>query len=919
MTSRARRTGTWLLVPLRHGISLRLLVALALLSTVTSVLLGLGLGRPAWADDADTGTGESGSSSTLDDGAGAGGGSGGGEEPLPQAPADEGDGSGGTGGDDGTGSNDSGQDSPEADPDDEGDGSGGTGGGEVEDTENSDDEEEEDEETAQEEFDRLVREQQEADALNKGVISAFDVRDADGAPVSTYQVYSETGDWDDWDLKVKDFFTQAGFTGTVWVISFTCWLIAWALAFSLAALLFRPVLSIANSLHSNVLVQMGLPSLFLAIAAFVAAWHWMFGSRARGWGEAAAALTVSALAIGALASPPDLLLNERDGVVGQVQQLAIEIASLTVDPPQPPDPNTIQTPEDWEQYEQQQELANRTPGLPDATAEVSRPITDALVDAFIVRPSQLLSYGQTFTGECAEDFASMQVRQRVFEAELDKRMNPDDPVGNFVEGTLRDIPGIGGFLGDWFRERSGADLVGEDTWFEMTVEDEWQEILDRGPIEEFEEECLENAEAAKRASWDKVGGAFFALMAAVIAAIFVLLLVCAFLSAQFWLAVEAILAKLALVIGVLPGIGRSWLVARATEIGRRLMLMVVSVGSLGVFISIITELVNAPEEQIPGGVTTRFIIIDIACVAGLVFRRRLTHAAANVARRTRDRIDRSPFVGDTTGASASSRSGFRSGFGRGGSGLRQVAWLAAGLSTGGGSVAARTVLRAPAKAAVGGAVFTGRTAGVMARGAQIGARGASTAGRAVFTQPGRAQLRNRVQQARGNVGVGLPATVPADAAQLRARIAGLRAAAARRAGSPARPAGRMWVPAGARPTARINGPAVVGPRGGWRRGPAGRPGPAPGRGPRPAAAPPVHGGAGTPAGPTPVVAVTPAVAAMRRKAARVQARQRAAARRQGQTPGSTPPGTPAPTPPVQPGPPLTPRRGGRRGGGGGTP
>ncbi|MFB7896012.1 hypothetical protein ACFC1B_06755 [Streptomyces xiamenensis] len=811
----------------RQSLTWQTVVVLALLSMITSMLLLSGAGA-AWADP---GSGEE-SSSSVEEGGGSGGG----------AWEEEGSDGGESGGGSGGGAGGSGQPEP-SDPAPAGD-------------------EEDEGPSAAEQFDELVREQREADALNKGVLSAFDVRDRDGAPVGSYRVYSETGGLSDWQLSVLDLLVQLCFQAIVWTISLTCWMLAWAFSFSLAALLFRPVHAVATSLHSNVFVAMGLPGLFLAVALLVAAWHVLFGARSRGWGEAAAALLISALSVGLLASPPDLLLSERDGVVGTVRDLAIEIASVTIGPLDEQRPLTPEEEHALERDFSRGVDISRTPDLPDAPQELSRPITDALVDAFVARPAQLLSYGQTFEGECEQAFRDMQIRQRVYEEVLESKRDGDNPVGDWIDSTVRSIPGVGGYLADfvaWHGDNTREEWGMNDVMYER-VDDAWKEILAVGPVAEFEESCVSGSAGAKRASLEKVGGAVFALIAAVLAAAFTIALVLTFLNAQFWIAVEAIIAKLALVVGVLPGIGRAWLIARASEILRRLLAMVTSAGALGVFIVVITELIRAPEDAIPGGLATRFIVIDLACIAGFACRKRLTAAGANLAQRTRERLNLSPLGGGVPSAARSLNVGMGPGLrmapmagmsaGSGGRGLGALAGaVALGAVSGGSSTAMRSLARAPGRAVAGLARNTGRTGVVMARGASIGAGAATTAGRTVLTEAGRQQLATHARNTAARVGTGLPPGVPANAAGLRARIAALQAAAVKKNGTLARPAGRLWVPVGSRPARRVGGP-----RASRFTGPGARRRSAPGP-----------------------VQVPPTVAAMRQRAARIRARHAAKA------------------------------------------
>ncbi|WP_146057515.1 hypothetical protein, partial [Streptomyces sp. SM12] len=572
-----------------------------------------------------------------------------------------------------------------------------------------------------EEFDRLVTERREEQALGKGVLSALDVRDRDGNPVSTYQVYASTGDWTSWDLKVQNFLVQVTFTGIVWMVSFACWLIAWALAFSLARLLLAPVVQISDSLHANLIVQMGLPALFLVVAATVAAWHWMFGARARGWGEAVASVVIAALAVGVLAAPAHLILDEEDGAIGKAREAALVVATLTLDPRPAPDLSGVATPEDWEEHQREQ---SRTPTLPNGPLELSRPLTDSIVDAFIVRPSQLLSYGQTFSGACEQRFRDARIAQHVYEDLLEsERRDSQIPIARWVEDQIDRIPGLGGFLNDWMSSRDNL-IGGRDD------SGDWEDLLGAGPIKTFEEDCLDgSASQAKRASVDKVAGAVFMAIATLLVVAFIVMVTGSFLVAQFWLAIEAVLAQIALAVGILPGPGRAWLWARAASILRACLLMIVSVGALAITVHIVDALITADDDAIPGGIVVRFIIIDFAVIAGFVLRRRLTGTARALAARARSRVANSNFGGQSL-TEPGETTGGRSGFGLGK--VAGLGMLAAGVATGGGTSAARWATRA-GRATRGAVTGSAQTAGVMARGAAIGGRGAQSAARTAFT------------------------------------------------------------------------------------------------------------------------------------------------------------------------------------------
>ncbi|MFD4482800.1 hypothetical protein ACFWPU_42765 [Streptomyces sp. NPDC058471] len=461
------------------------------------------------------------------------------------------------------------------------------------------------------------------DRRNGGVLSAFEVTDQYGNPVSAYRIYSDTGSWKDWDLKIEAFLVEMLFLGTKWLVSFACFLIAWSLSFKLAGLLLKPALIVSDALYSNVVVQIGLPGLCLTYAGVVAGWHLMFGQRARGWGEAAAALVISALAVTTLAAPPQMLLSEQDGAVATTRALAVEVAALVLD-------NQNLKKENDKATTLNNSGKDGNGWETDESHQLSRPITDALADAFVVRPAMLLSYGQTFDDACAEKFQQSRIEQAVVDQYVDELLD-------LPEDKMREkIPWIGGAL--------GSIAEGTTELPDKVIKEKMQA---KGPVAKFEKTCVKGDATAslKKASMDKVGGAFFMLLAAFLTCLFITVVDCSFLYAQFCIAKEAMIAKVALVIGVLPGPGRSWLWSRATSVMRSLALMVVAVLALSVLIVIITAIINAPEKDLPGGVTIRFIVIDLVCISAFVYRKRLAKATESAALRARSRLNRSVFGG----------------------------------------------------------------------------------------------------------------------------------------------------------------------------------------------------------------------------------------------------------------------------------
>ncbi|WP_157880070.1 hypothetical protein [Streptomyces natalensis] len=436
------------------------------------------------------------------------------------------------------------------------------------------------------------------------LLDSFHITDEHGIPVSAFKVDSDSGTWSDWDLKVEAWLTSLLFMCVKWLVAFACWLIAWALGFKLASLLLKPAIAVSDSLYNSVLLQLGLPGLFLAFSGTVAAWHFFFGDRSRGWGELTASLLISALAVTSLASPPQTLLGQ-DGAVGKARDLGVAVAAIVMGGEDPTGASSK-----------------------DAVESITTPITDELVKAFVVQPSMVLTYGHVFTGKCASRFTSLGIQQAFYNkivAEQTKTMKDMPKAGDIL------LPVIGGKIQDFVTDKAS----------------QWaQDTFGSTPAGGFEKACLAgNAKEAKKASVDKLAGAFFMLLAALLVCVLVIGIAGGYLAAQVWLAAEAMLLRCALIAGTLPGPGRAWLWSRGAAIARGLALMILLVLSLAAFTVAVTAVVSAAPEDIPGGIVVRFVVIDILCVGAIIFRKRLTRASHQMAARLKGRVGASKLGG----------------------------------------------------------------------------------------------------------------------------------------------------------------------------------------------------------------------------------------------------------------------------------
>ncbi|WP_247701414.1 hypothetical protein [Streptomyces sp. RM72] len=412
-----------------------------------------------------------------------------------------------------------------------------------------------------------------------GLLQPFNVTDKDGVPISSYTVKTDTGGWKDIDLKIWNIVAQLLFGVSKWVIGFTCWLIKWALNFGLAKVMVGPVEDISSTIKNQVIDRLGLPGLFLTFAGFYCGWLILFKERSRGFAEIGVSLVVAALTTTVLVSPAQVLLGQHDqpqpqgstmllsegGLLGKSKDFTLEVASIVL----ADDPASAK-------------------GSADPN-NVAKPITDALVEAFIVKPNQLMVYGQTFDGQCDKAFREFKLAE----------FNLDQLGMNYWDAAMMDSIYDTNFIGQ-LTENS----------------------------KKFEAACGDVKPKAKRASADLAFSALFVAIAAVIVAILMILVTGTFLTAQGWLAFEAIRGHWALTAGILPGGGRATLWRWFSAITKAVLGVIISILFLAIFILIVLALIDADTGDV---LAVKFIVIDVTAVAGLAGHKRIKQTAQSIA------------------------------------------------------------------------------------------------------------------------------------------------------------------------------------------------------------------------------------------------------------------------------------------------
>ncbi|RSS81395.1 hypothetical protein EF919_40140, partial [Streptomyces sp. WAC02707] len=129
-------------------------------------------------------------------------------------------------------------------------------------------------------------------------------------------------------------------------------------------------------------------------------------------------------------------------------------------------------------------------------------------------------------------------------------------------------------------------------------------------------------------SADLAFSALFVAIAAVIVAILMILVTGTFLTAQGWLAFEAIRGHWALTAGILPGGGRATLWRWCSAITKAVLGVIISILFLAIFILIVLALIDADTGDV---LAVKFIVIDVTAIAGLAGHKRIKQTAQNIA------------------------------------------------------------------------------------------------------------------------------------------------------------------------------------------------------------------------------------------------------------------------------------------------
>ncbi|OIV37009.1 hypothetical protein BIV57_13555 [Mangrovactinospora gilvigrisea] len=509
---------------------------------------------------------------------------------------------------------------------------------------------------------------------NTKPISAFDVRDQRGIPISLYTVSGDTGDWTDWQSKTANFLTMLIFSAIKWLTGFLCWALSQILNFSVVKIIITPLLHVYATLN-HMLGRLGLAAFCLTLGGFVAGWIVVFKSRSRGFGEMLVSATIAAVATTLLAAPIPTLVGtgHDDGALGRTRAAALQATSMVVN------------------------------GRETNTSDIAKPLTNALTEVFVVRTSQWLGYETTFEGRCADQYSQLVIKQAAWERTA-------TTIGDRLKsGNI--IPGPIGWTVDKLNELSLSQA---------------RQIGAAQPSAAFESACVPgSAKDAHKANVDKVGAASFVLIALLVVGALIVILGGMFVIAQIKIGLEALMVQPALMVGTVPGGGRGFLYRRISELVTALLALLLSLLYLAIGLTLMRYVLSATKLPLPGGLAVRFLLLDVIAIAVIVYRKRLSQGLKAVGANVRAKLEHAR-IGGSAGSVLPNGSpahggggGWGSGGGRGGGLMANAVRGLTGMGAGGGY------------GSRGGLMGTAALLAVGAGGGLVARRAAAAAGRSL--------------------------------------------------------------------------------------------------------------------------------------------------------------------------------------------
>ncbi len=497
-----------------------------------------------------------------------------------------------------------------------------------------------------------------------GLLAPLNVTTSEGAPLEGYQLGSDGGSVVDFAGQSRALMLSGLFTLVRLLVGLACWLIEFAFRFPLWSALMHPAQQAADAYNTGVVGALGLKGLLLGWAFVFGLILFVRGKVGQGLGEIVLTLLVAAFAASAFIRPDYLLA--KGGPLDQTHQAAVEVAQITT----------------TSYFGSKEAGAGRGSGCDKILGsarnscsdfaegtqahEVAKPIQDALTNALVVKPFQLLEYGRTLDANNPDDAAAYKVHLRWVSGGYNPQASgpsacdrlsgiakdychappgstaasgtDKDPCANVV-GLVKDaceknrqpvrnpcdnVPEAAKSLCEGPSSQPNKGLVDQftgpdDPQFAAFTKD----LAAAGPVGQGA------AAYAKNPTWDRVGACLLLLAAVIVIALMVCAMGLVLLATQGADAAATACGGLAFVWAMLPGPNRSALWRWLSVFLISAMVMFVA----ALFIPLFGIATDALLTDGPNLMVERLLLLDALAIGGLAFHRRLLAGARSFGQR----------------------------------------------------------------------------------------------------------------------------------------------------------------------------------------------------------------------------------------------------------------------------------------------
>ncbi|MFB6808872.1 hypothetical protein [Streptomyces sp. NPDC056387] len=496
-------------------------------------------------------------------------------------------------------------------------------------------------------------------AGGQGLLAPLNVRTAEGGLLESYQLQADAGSSFNVIGQVEVLVMSGLFTLARLLVGLCCWLLGFVFRFPLLALLTGPAQHLADAYQRHVVDALGLKGLMLGWAFIFGLVLFVRGKVGTGLGEIGMTLVIAALAASAFIRP-DYLLG-RDGPLDQTHQAAIEVSSITAS-------SYFGNKASSNPCDMIAGPAQRICETPDeANSAVTRPISDALTDALVVKPYMLLQYGRV-----------LDPKDDLYRVHLDwvkshepKESPKDDPCS-----------GLPGPAKEYCQSKHGLTSGPAD--FGKLL----RELGKAGP------EGKAAAAYAKEPTWDRVFAAVALLVAVIVVASMVVSMAVVMLGAQGADAAAAAAGPVVWVWAMLPGPSRTVLWRWVGVFVTSALVTFTTAMALPLFGIAVAALLS---DRGPDLMVERLLLLDALAISFKVLHRRIAAAASTLGQRMSMRLQYAKIGGSHAPSGALAAGAYAGRMGLGGGRT-----LALGRAVGQARMAARYAL-APVALAMRGA------------------------------------------------------------------------------------------------------------------------------------------------------------------------------------------------------------------------